>query len=86
MGAAQRPRYVGVALGEEGFGAFEQVVGGEDADRGVELGGEAGREVGVEREVDEPLGLADRERAARGDLLADLVARGDAPRRRARPR
>ena len=40
--------------------------------RGVHLGGQARVDVGLDGQVDEALRLADRERAARGDLLADL--------------
>ena len=56
---------------EERRGALEQVVGREDAVRRVELGRQPGVDVGLHRQVDEALGLADGQRPARGDLLAD---------------
>ena len=45
--SASSAAIVRVALGEERGGALEHVVGGEDPDRGVELGGQAGVEVHV---------------------------------------
>src|SRR6266705_398542 len=44
----------GWSLGDEGPGAFEQVVGGEDPDRSLRLRRVAGRQVAVERLIDEP--------------------------------
>ena len=59
-------------------GPLDHVVSREDPIRGLQLGGEAGVDVELGRRVDESLCLADRERAAQGDLCADLI--GDRPR------
>src|SRR4029078_7633888 len=67
---------LGLTLGEEGLGALEHVVGREDAIRGVELSCKAGGQVGVGRQVDESLRLADGDGAASGDLRGDLHRRG----------
>src|SRR4029079_11350259 len=71
-----------VALVEEGLGAFEHVVAGEHPLRGVGLGDQAGRDLRLDGEVDESLGLPQRDRAALGDLLADLHRAGDGLTRR----
>src|SRR4051812_380781 len=60
-------REVGRSLGEEGAGALPHVVAGEHTVGGVELGGQPAVHVEVARVADEPLGLADRDRAALRD-------------------
>ena len=77
----QRPRYSGSRFVEEGGGALEHVVGGEDADRGLELGGEAGLEVGVAARRRSAASPRAR-RAGRASAISSAIAsaRGDAPR------
>ena len=47
LGSASPPAVVGIALGEEGIGALDHVLAGEDALRGVQLGRQARVEVQV---------------------------------------
>src|SRR5262245_35508228 len=76
-----RDRLVAVVLGwsllDEGERTFAEVVGGEDADRGIDLGRVTRGEVVIERTVHEDLDFADRERSPLGDLLADGAGTGD---------
>ena len=77
---------LGVALLEERRAPSSMSSVAKTRIRRVQLGGQAGVEVGLGRQVEQALRLAHRERAARGDLLADLGGPRDAPRRPARPR
>ena len=84
---AQRPRYSGSRLSKNAIGALEHVVAGEDPFRGVELGGEAGVEVAGPHAASISRFASRTASGPRvGDLAGDLVGRGDAPRRPARPR
>ena len=84
--AASSAAVVGIALGEEGRRALEQVVRGEHAEARLELGGEAVLERGVERGVEQALRLADGDagRGRRSPRRSRWPWRR--PRRRARPR
>src|SRR5258706_14481501 len=72
-GPASPAVVVGVALREERARPLEHVLGFEDPDGRLELGGETGVKVDITRRVDEALGLADRERATGRDLCGNLV-------------
>src|SRR3954451_4126634 len=75
-----------VALLEERGGSLEHVLGLEDADGRLELGGEARVMVQVRGLIDEALRLANRERPALRDLVRDGLGLDDGLACRHHPR
>src|SRR5574338_137531 len=71
--AASAAAILRLSLLEEGPGALQHVVAGEDPIRCIQLRGQSGRDVDVRRQRDETLRLTHGHGAARGDLHADLV-------------
>src|SRR6476659_4223342 len=69
------PVVVRLALVKEGGGPLDRVLAGEDVLRGIQLGRQSGLQVGVESGVDQPLGLANCEGSAAGNVFSHLVGR-----------